>query len=1197
MKYNNATLASACLAYSILATSAYAQTKQQANSEEFYSSSPTIQKQQFSKQKQNSIQAQTEQGVITFSEFAKNTKITDQYADKGIVFAGDTPFITSDGSNPTSPVLSGYPRFNGAIEGHFVDPADPSKTLTVNTFALDAGYFNNLSSTAISWYDENGQLLGKQYDSIYGIERFEVRGDNIASFRIAIETEERAGFAIDNVWFNQTQSLFGFEFETDKIYQQRGAKASNTFSVYFRDLVAKEGGALADICSPQHSFIVQDGNQELTGTCSVEASKKAFKVDFTLNSAPYVLKDASMSICLASQCEVIEDLNNLSVYGTSFNVDQHGYAFKNGGWTDAMLSEGGIGCWVIGNCSLEQLAVHGTLLNVADGITPILPQHRRDEAYEIVGKYDGIDKSVREDRNFGGVCYGLATSAASNFNNGAQTSAWGSSIVEGSTAQTITALYNDHWQNRATQTPKPLPKDVNQYVATNKNDIVQGIAQVAYYFVTQGAYSGNGANSGAGSASFSRFSNVDNLGSYYAAHFANDNASPLVFYFTKKGGHAIVATQLIEYNNTTVLVTHDNNFPSEYSQLEFTGNALSTIPHFVVDFKNSGTVQSHYGDYVAYNPYSGSGSMTKFAHITTDELELHGTAQEAKNAFNFNASKQNVNNQSVKADSNKAVVAMNSLSHTQVVVQGARVVSVINKQTEEPAHLIPLAEQMAQDVSYVSRSIMSEKLYLSQTSEFEVEIERYKQFPNTRVFVKHTTENGTVEVINYEEISSDSERFVIKVNSDTHIETAIDNTVIEPTYVGEITVAVQPISHLQASSTGSDVQLSWTLPNLPNIAEVITVRSTSGFPESPNNGSEICDEVANECNDTWAYSDTIYYYSVFVITDDGQISNAESVMINTHQASIVGSISADNLVVANVDLSLFTAEGIQVDLINTTLSDLAGRFAFNGLPLGLYSLVVSGENIETQSVDIIVDSKQVTFDVVVESIPSIFINTENVAFVGENLRVSWDVAGMTQSDELNVKLVHDNGQLNLETKLAAQAGQIIWPVDIAEQTVTLVVELANDETVNASAQVVVIQPNRAPAVNKKIPDQQAQSGRAFSFIFDAQTFTDADEGDELTYSATLASGAELPSWLSFDSDTRTFSATPSDTHIGTISIAVSVTDGEISEPITDSFSINVVAAPIIEKGDAESSGGGSFGWFTLTLTVFVFTRRTFKPLK
>ncbi|WP_418903715.1 putative Ig domain-containing protein, partial [Pokkaliibacter plantistimulans] len=35
-----------------------------------------------------------------------------------------------------------------------------------------------------------------------------------------------------------------------------------------------------------------------------------------------------------------------------------------------------------------------------------------------------------------------------------------------------------------------------------------------------------------------------------------------------------------------------------------------------------------------------------------------------------------------------------------------------------------------------------------------------------------------------------------------------------------------------------------------------------------------------------------------------------------------------------------------------------------------------------------------------------------------------------------------------------------------------------------------------------------------------------DAGDSLTLSATLADGSALPSWLSFDASTGTFSGTP-----------------------------------------------------------------------
>src|SRR5262249_59379915 len=77
--------------------------------------------------------------------------------------------------------------------------------------------------------------------------------------------------------------------------------------------------------------------------------------------------------------------------------------------------------------------------------------------------------------------------------------------------------------------------------------------------------------------------------------------------------------------------------------------------------------------------------------------------------------------------------------------------------------------------------------------------------------------------------------------------------------------------------------------------------------------------------------------------------------------------------------------------------------------------------------------------------------------------------------------------------------------------------------------------NDAPTVTNVIPDQGATQGSPFSFTFGANTFNDVDAGDTLTYSATLAGGAALPSWLSFNAVTRTFSGPPAHADARTIS--------------------------------------------------------------
>jgi len=69
-------------------------------------------------------------------------------------------------------------------------------------------------------------------------------------------------------------------------------------------------------------------------------------------------------------------------------------------------------------------------------------------------------------------------------------------------------------------------------------------------------------------------------------------------------------------------------------------------------------------------------------------------------------------------------------------------------------------------------------------------------------------------------------------------------------------------------------------------------------------------------------------------------------------------------------------------------------------------------------------------------------------------------------------------------------------------------------------------PNMAPQVAQPIADQQAVENKAFTFTVAEDAIIDPDVGDELTYTARLADGGDLPKWLSFDTATRTFSGKP-----------------------------------------------------------------------
>ncbi|MCB1861275.1 MAG: putative Ig domain-containing protein, partial [Gammaproteobacteria bacterium] len=98
--------------------------------------------------------------------------------------------------------------------------------------------------------------------------------------------------------------------------------------------------------------------------------------------------------------------------------------------------------------------------------------------------------------------------------------------------------------------------------------------------------------------------------------------------------------------------------------------------------------------------------------------------------------------------------------------------------------------------------------------------------------------------------------------------------------------------------------------------------------------------------------------------------------------------------------------------------------------------------------------------------------------------------------------------------------------------------------------------NDLPTAANVIPDQNATEDSPFRFQFASNAFNDTDVGDTLSYTAVLADDSALPAWLSFDDSTRTFSGTPMNGDVGTISIKVTADDGK-GGTATDTFDLTV----------------------------------------
>ena len=126
--------------------------------------------------------------------------------------------------------------------------------------------------------------------------------------------------------------------------------------------------------------------------------------------------------------------------------------------------------------------------------------------------------------------------------------------------------------------------------------------------------------------------------------------------------------------------------------------------------------------------------------------------------------------------------------------------------------------------------------------------------------------------------------------------------------------------------------------------------------------------------------------------------------------------------------------------------------------------------------------------------------------------------------------------------------------------------------------------NFAPNLDNAIADANATEGQALNVVVPADTFSDPDAGDALTYTAQLSGGGALPSWLDFDALTQTFSGTPPNNSNGSLDVEVTATDaGGLS--VSDTFTLDIADANFAPTLDNAIADAGATEGQALNLVV------------
>ncbi|WP_301103425.1 putative Ig domain-containing protein [Propionivibrio sp.] len=106
-----------------------------------------------------------------------------------------------------------------------------------------------------------------------------------------------------------------------------------------------------------------------------------------------------------------------------------------------------------------------------------------------------------------------------------------------------------------------------------------------------------------------------------------------------------------------------------------------------------------------------------------------------------------------------------------------------------------------------------------------------------------------------------------------------------------------------------------------------------------------------------------------------------------------------------------------------------------------------------------------------------------------------------------------------------------------------------------------------------IADQTVSKGSLLSFVLPTTLFVDPDAGDVLTLAATRADGSPLPSWLSFNAATGSFSGTPTNGDVGSVSLKVTATDLAGASVASNAFTVTVASG----GANADPTGSVSVG--------------------
>ena len=165
------------------------------------------------------------------------------------------------------------------------------------------------------------------------------------------------------------------------------------------------------------------------------------------------------------------------------------------------------------------------------------------------------------------------------------------------------------------------------------------------------------------------------------------------------------------------------------------------------------------------------------------------------------------------------------------------------------------------------------------------------------------------------------------------------------------------------------------------------------------------------------------------------------------------------------------------------------------------------------------------------------------------------LANDSDPDDVSLSVTAVGAAINGAVSLSSDKTTVSYVHDGSEtSTGSFTYTVSDGAATDTGTVTVTVSPVNDAPIAPSVPDQTATEATAFTY--QAPAFTDP-EGDSLTYTATLSDGAALPSWLSFDANTRTFSGTPLEADTpASLTIRITASDVTLSTSVDFTLSVS-----------------------------------------